>query len=264
MLDEQAALHGSELIAGENERIDDLQLAGLRILQKADGFRFGMDAVLLADFARVEARDRVADFGTGTGILPLLLMGRGKGAHFDALEIQPDMADMARRSMLYNGMEEKCHVHLLPVEQAMEAIPRGSLDAIICNPPYGVPGGTLRNPSQTLSTARHQSEEGLSAWYAMAYQLLKGKGRFHMIYPAPQMLEAMQALEKARLAPKRFRLIYPAAEKPANLVLIEAVKDARPMLHPMPPLIVYEQDGSMTPELQRIYQRATTGSSGQV
>lgn len=253
MLDEQAALHGSELIAGENERIDDLQLAGLRILQKADGFRFGMDAVLLADFARVEARDRVADFGTGTGILPLLLAGRSLGAHFDALEIQPDMADMAKRSVAMNGLTERIAVHHIPVEEADSVIVPGTLDAIVCNPPYGVPGATLLNPTKTLSTARHQTEAGLTEWYRMAYKLLRGKGRFHMVYPAPRMLEAMSALSKARLEPKRFRLIYPYADKPANLVLIEAMKDAKPMLHPEPPLIVYEKDGAMTTELKRIY-----------
>ena len=237
----------------ENERIDDLQLVGLRILQKTTGFRFGMDAVLLSDFARVEERDRVADFGTGTGILPLLLAGRGRGAQFDALEIQPDMADMAMRSVRLNHLTERIMVHNVPVERADKVIPPGSLDAIVCNPPYGIPGTTLLNPEKTLSTARHQTEEGLTAWYRMAYRLLRGKGRFHMIYPAPRMLEAMTALSKARLEPKRFRLIYPYADKPANLVLIEAMKDAKPMLHPEPPLIVYEKDGSMTPELRRIY-----------
>ncbi len=253
MLDEQAALLCSELMLEENERIDDLQLAGLRILQKRNGFRFGMDAVLLADFARVEERDRAADFGTGTGILPLLLAGRGRGAHFDAVEIQGEMADMAKRSIRLNGLAERIAVHHVPVEQADTVITPGTLDAIVCNPPYGIPGTTLLNPEKALSTARHQSEEGLTAWYRMAYRLLRGKGRFYMIYPAPRMLEAMQALSKARLEPKRFRLIYPYADKPANLVLIEAMKDARPMLHPEPPLIVYQQDGSMTPELRRIY-----------
>lgn len=236
-----------------DERIDDLQLAGLRILQKNSGFRFGMDAVLLADFARVEERDHAADFGTGTGILPLLLSGRGKGAHFHAFEIQSDMADMAARSVELNGLTERISVHNIPVEQADEAVTPGTLDAIICNPPYGVPGTTLLNPAKTLSIARHQTEAGLTAWFRMAYRLLRGKGRFSMIYPAPRMLEAMTALEKARLEPKRFRLIYPQADKPANLVLIEAMKDAKPMLHPEPPLIVYEKDGSMTSELRRIY-----------
>lgn len=237
----------------EGERLDDLQLAGLRILQKERGFRFGMDAVLLADFARVEARDRAADFGTGTGILPLLIAGRGQAAHIDAFEIQPDMADMAARSVALNGLTEKISVHLLPVEQAEEAVKSGSLDVIVCNPPYGVPGTTLLNPEKALSLARHQTQEGLIAWFRMAYRLLRGKGRFNMIYPAPRMLEAMTALSRARLEPKRFRLIYPYADKPANLVLIEAMKDAKPMLHPEPPLIVYQPNGAMTPELKRIY-----------
>lgn len=233
--------------------MDDLQLAGLRIIQKKGGFRFGMDAVLLADFARVEARDRVADFGTGTGILPLLLAGRGLGAHFDSFEIQADMADMAKRSVALNDLTERITVHHLPVEDAASVCLPGTMDVIVCNPPYGVPGTTLLNPKQTLSVARHQTEAGLTAWLRMAYRLLRGKGRFHMIYPAPRMLEAMTALSGAHLEPKRFRLIYPCSGKPANLVMIEGVKDAKPMLHPEPPLIVYEQDGSMTSELKRIY-----------
>lgn len=235
------------------ERLDDLQLAGMRILQKEAGFRFGMDAVLLADFARVEARDVAADFGTGTGILPLLLRGRGKGKHIHAFEIQEDMADMARRTMELNGLAECVTVHALPVEQALTVLAPCSVDAIICNPPYGTPGTTLLNPSDTLRLARHQTQEGLTMWLSTAYRLLKGKGRLAMVYPAPRMLELMQAMEAAHLTPKRFRLIYPAAHKPANLVLIEAMKDAKPMLHPEPPLIVYEADGSMTAELKRIY-----------
>ncbi|MBR6668572.1 MAG: tRNA1(Val) (adenine(37)-N6)-methyltransferase [Clostridia bacterium] len=253
MFDEQIDPCCTPVIIHGDERIDDLQLGGLRILQKTNGFRFGMDAVLLADFARVGPRDHVADFGTGTGILPLLLAGRSHGERFDALEIQPHMADMAMRSVRLNGLEERITVHHVSVEHADSVIEPGTLDVIVCNPPYGVAGATLINPSSTLSTARHQTEAGLTAWYRMAYKLLRGKGRFTMIYPAPRMLEAMQALSKARLEPKRFRLIYPYADKPANLVLIEAMKDAKPMLHPEPPLVVYEQDGSMTAELKKIY-----------
>ncbi len=237
------------------ERLDDLQLAGMRILQKESGFRFGMDAVLLADFARVENRDRVGDFGTGTGILPLLLLGRGKGAHVDAFEIQPDMADMARRTMALNGLTDRVTLHAMPVEQALDVLPPCSLDAIVCNPPYGTPGTTLLNPSDSLRLARHQGAGGLSAWLKTAYRLLKGKGRMALVYPAPRMLELMQAMEQAHLAPKRFRLVFPSATKAANLVLVEGMKDAKPMLHPEPPLIVYEADGSMTEELKRIYHQ---------
>ena len=211
------------------ERVDELQQAGLRILQKEQGFRFGMDAVLLSSFVRAESRDRCADFGTGTGILPLLLAGMGRAKSVDAFEIQPDMADMARRSVQLNGLEHIIRIHALPVESADEVLAPGSIDVIVCNPPYGHHGTTLPNPAQTLSLARHQQKSGLTAWFKMAYHLLRGKGRMAVIYPAARMLEVMKDMEKAGLAPKRFQLIYPSAQKAANLVMIEALKDARPM-----------------------------------
>lgn len=253
MSDKQPCADQPLIPVADDERVDDLQLAGIRIIQKNSGFRFGMDAVLLADFARVDARDHAADFGTGTGILPLLLVGRGRGAQIDAFEIQPQMAEMANRSVRLNGLTERIRIHNASVLEADSVIAPGTLDAIVCNPPYGIPGTTLLNPSETLSIARHQTEDGLVPWFRMARKLLRGKGRFAMVYPAPRMLEAMQALETAHLTPKRFRLVYPSVEKSANLVLIEAMKDAKPMLHPEPPLIVYEKDGSMTQELKRIY-----------
>ena len=204
------------------ERVDELQQAGLRILQKEQGFRFGMDAVLLSSFVRAESRDRCADFGTGTGILPLLLAGMGRAKSVDAFEIQPDMADMARRSVQLNGLEHIIRIHALPVESADEVLAPGSIDVIVCNPPYGHHGTTLPNPAQTLSLARHQQKSGLTAWFKMAYQLLRGKGRMAVIYPAARMLE-------------------------------EALKDARPMLHPEPPLMIYEPDGTLTAPLRKIY-----------
>ncbi len=284
------------------ERMDDLQFAGLRILQKTTGFRFGMDAVLLSDFARACPGDVVADFGTGTGILPLLLWGRHKGSRFEAFEIQADMADMAARSVALNGLSECITVHHASVEQAPTLLPPCSVDVIVCNPPYGTPGATLRNPDEARDLARHQDERGLKPWFTAAYRLLRGRGRMALIYPAtpgatlrnpdeardlarhqderglkpwftaayrllrgrgrmaliypaPQMLELMNGLSRAGLTPKRFRLIYPRADKPANLVLVEACKDARPTLQPEPPLIVYEADGALTPELRRIYHQ---------
>ena len=171
------------------ERVDELQQAGLRILQKEQGFRFGMDAVLLSSFVRAESRDRCADFGTGTGILPLLLAGMGRAKSVDAFEIQPDMADMARRSVRLNGLEHIIRIHALPVESADEVLAPGSIDVIVCNPPYGHHGTTLPNPAQTLSLARHQQKSGLTAWFKMAYHLLRGKGRMAVIYPAARMLE---------------------------------------------------------------------------
>lgn len=239
----------------DDERLDDLQFAGLKILQKTAGFRFGMDAVLLSDFVRAEAQATVADFGTGTGILPLLMWGRGKGQRFEAFEIQREMADMARRSVALNGLSARIRVHEASVEEAPSLLSSGSVDVIVCNPPYGMPGATLHNPGLSKDLARHQDPRGLKPWFTAAYRLLRGKGRMALIYPAPMMLSLMNDLSRAALIPKRFRLIYPRVDKPANLVLVEAVKDARPTLQPEPPLIVYEQDGTMTPELRKIYHQ---------
>ena len=239
----------------DDERLDDLQFAGLKILQKTAGFRFGMDAVLLSDFVRAEAQATVADFGTGTGILPLLMWGRGKGQRFEAFEIQREMADMARRSVALNGLSARIRVHEASVEEAPSLLSSGSVDVIVCNPPYGMPGATLHNPGLSKDLARHHDPRGLKPWFTAAYRLLRGRGRMALIYPAPMMLSLMNDLSRAALIPKRFRMIYPRVDKPANLVLVEAVKDARPTLQPEPPLIVYEQDGTMTPELRKIYHQ---------
>lgn len=239
----------------DDERLDDLQFAGLKILQKTAGFRFGMDAVLLSDFVRAEAQATVADFGTGTGILPLLMWGRGKGQRFEAFEIQREMADMARRSVALNGLSARIRVHEASVEEAPSLLSPGSVDVIVCNPPYGMPGATLHNPGLSKDLARHQDPRGLKPWFTAAYRLLRGRGRMALIYPAPMMLSLMNDLSRVALIPKRFRMIYPRVDKPANLVLVEAVKDARPTLQPEPPLIVYEQDGTMTPELRKIYHQ---------
>lgn len=239
----------------DDERLDDLQFAGLKILQKTAGFRFGMDAVLLSDFVRAEAQATVADFGTGTGILPLLMWGRGKGQRFEAFEIQREMADMARRSVALNGLSARIRVHEASVEEAPSLLSSGSVDVIVCNPPYGMPGATLHNPGLSKDLARHQDPRGLKPWFTAAYRLLRGRGRMALIYPAPMMLSLMNDLSRAALIPKRFRMIYPRVDKPANLVLVEAVKDARPTLQPEPPLIVYQQDGTMTPELRKIYHQ---------
>ena len=161
---------------------------------------------------------------------------------------------MASRTMALNGVEDRIHVHRASVTEAPALLGHDSMDAVVCNPPYGAPGTTMANPSETLRIARHQPEEGLLPWYKAARLVLKGHGRFMMVYPAPRLAEALEELRTARLEPKRIRLVHPAADRPANLVLIEAVKDARPMLRVDPPLIVREADGSDTAEIRRIYQ----------
>ena len=242
-----------ELFFTGEETLEDLQLGGLRLIQKKQGFRFGMDSVLLADFAQVRPNDTVADFGCGTGILPLLLLGRGKGQHFFGIEIQESMAEMARRTMKLNGLTDQVQVITADIAESPKLLGSCSVDCVVCNPPYGMPGQVLRNQTETLATARHQERDTLSVFFSAAFQILKGKGRIFLVYPAAQMLSLMTELKAQHLEPKRFRLVYPDLRHPANLVLLEAVKDARPRLHPMPPLIIYCENGILTKELKSIY-----------
>lgn len=239
----------------DGERVDDLQRNGMRIIQHPKAFRFGMDAVLLADFARLRPRDRVADMGTGTGILPLLLSQKEETCTFDAFEWQADMADMASRSVKLNGLGERITVHCADMRKAYEIIGREKMNAVICNPPYGKRGGVLTSETESVLLARHETDCTIENVAAACAAVLKNLGRLYIVFPAQRMLELCDALRKSRLEPKRIRMVCPHVDKPPYLVMIEAMKNAKPQLLWMPPLVVYHADGSETDEIKRIYHQ---------
>ena len=240
-------------IVKEDETIEDLQLNGLHLIQKKNAFRFGMDSVLLAHFASIRPNETVADFGTGNGILIFLLYGRNKGNNYYALDIQNEAAELVRRNANLNNMAELVKTISADAIDAASYIPPGTVDAVICNPPYGRPAASLLSPYKAKATARSQNDETMEHLIKGAFSVLKGKGKMFLVYPASQMLFLMKCLQKHHLEPKHFQMVYPYADKPANLVLVEAVKDAKPTLHPMAPLIIYEADGSLTNELKSVY-----------
>ena len=242
--------------AREGERIDDLQHDGLRILQRPGAFRFGTDAVLLADFAAARPGERVVDFGTGTGILPLLIASRARGTTFDALEIQPDMADMAARSVAMNGLSDRIRVHCADLRDAASLLGHGRTDLLVCNPPYGKRGGTLTNEAAPLLLARHETDCTIQDVTAACAAVLRTHGRLSMVFPAARLLELLDAMRQSRLEPKRIRLVCARVDRAPYLALVEAMKNAKPGLLWMPPLIVYRQDGIETDELRRIYHQA--------
>ena len=237
------------------ERLDDLQRNGLRLIQNPERFRFGMDAVLLADFVRLRPGDRVADFGTGTGILPLLLSQNQPRASFSALEIQPEMADMARRSVSLNGLEDRIHVYQADFLRASALLGRESLEAVVTNPPYGKAGTTLLNAGESVTIARHETACTLEEILGACAGVLKNRGKLFMVFPASRMPELFQALRVSRLEPKRMRMVFSKISKPPYLVLTEAVKNANPSLLWEPPLVVYDEENREMPEMDRIYHR---------
>lgn len=236
-----------------NERIDDLQRGGLRVIQRADAFRFGTDAVLLADFAAPRRHDRVCDLGTGTGIIPLLLYARENTISADAVEIQPDMADMAARSMAMNGLNEKIRVLPGDLRNIRTLLPHARYDLVTCNPPYGKAGGTLLNPDASKRLARHEESCAIEDVACAAAWLLQNGGRLCCVFPAARMIELSDAMRKYRMAPKRIRMVHSRVEKAAHLCLMEGMLDARPGLIIEPPLVIYDENNAYTPELRRIY-----------
>ena len=236
-----------------NERIDDLQRGGLRVIQRADAFRFGTDAVLLADFAAPRRHDRVCDLGTGTGIIPLLLYARENTISADAVEIQPDMADMAARSMAMNGLNEKIRVLPGDLRSIRTLLPHARYDLVTCNPPYGKAGGTLLNPDASKRLARHEESCAIEDVACAAAWLLQNGGRLCCVFPAARMIELSDAMRKYRMAPKRIRMVHSRVEKAAHLCLMEGMLDARPGLIIEPPLVIYDENNAYTPELRRNY-----------
>ena len=241
------------IVLNNDETIEDLQLNGLKLIQKKNAFRFGMDSVLLAHFADIRENATVADLGTGNGVLVLLLRGRNKGRKYYALDIQNEAAQLAEKNMKLNGMGDSVTVLCTDAYNAAQYIAPCSVDAIVCNPPYGQPLSALASPSIQKAVARNQNDQTLDHLFSGAFSVLKGRGKLFLVYPPSQMLFIMKMLQKHHLEPKRFQLVYPYVNKPANLVLLEAVKDARPSLHPMKPIIIYEKDGFLTNELKSVY-----------
>lgn len=240
-----------QLLPGE--RLDDLQRKGLVIIQKETGFRFGTDAVLLADFARPKKGERICDMGTGTGVLPLLLAARSEDTLFDAFELQADMADMAARSVKANGLSDRIFLHHADCRDAARIIGYETCRLVVTNPPYTALGAGLVSPQENKALSRSDSEVSIETWMASCSQVLQNGGRLCCVFPAPRLLQLCDAMRMARVEPKRIRLIAARASAAPKLVLVEGLKGGRPGLHMEPLLITHTDDGEYTPEMKRIY-----------
>ena len=240
-------------ILKEHERIDDLQRNGYKIIQDPCRFCFGMDAVLLSGFARAKEGDRVIDLGTGTGIIPILMEAKTSAAHLTGLEIQEESADMARRSVAVNGLEDKIDIVTGDIRQSVELFGKSTMDVVTSNPPYMIGQHGLKNPHSEKAIARHEVLCTLEDVISAAAGLLKPGGNFYMVHRPFRLAEIMTCLNKYRLEPKRMRLVYPFIDKEPNMVLIEANRGGRSRLTVEKPLIVYKEQGVYTDEIYDVY-----------
>lgn len=224
------------------ERLDDLQLSGYEIIQDPKRFCFGVDAVLLTNFVRVKPGERVLDLGTGTGVIPILLEAKTKGAHFTGLEIQEESADMARRSVAHNHLQEKVDIVTGDIKEAAEIFKSASFDVITTNPPYMLNHHGLKNAGDARTIARHEVLCSLDDILRESASILpESKGRFYMIHRPFRLVEILTKMSQYRIEPKRIQFVHPYIDKEPTMVMIEGMRGGKSRVTIEPPIIMYEK-----------------------
>ncbi len=240
----------------ENERIDDLQFRGLSIIQRKDGFCFGCDAVFLSHFATLKKSDKVLDLCTGTGIIPLLLHGRYSPEKIYGIEIIPEIAKMAQRSVLHNEIK---NIEIIndDLKNAPSLFGHECFDAITCNPPYEKMGGGIVNPTDIKAISRHELMCSLDDVLSVSRTLLKFGGKLFMVHRANRLADVLCTMREHKIEPKRIKMIAPSYEKEPNLFLVEGIKGSKPFLKFEKTLYVYNENGNYTDEVNNIYERGS-------
>ena len=240
----------------KNERIDDLQFEGLKIIQNKNFFCFGIDSVLLSDFAKsLKSNGRVADLGTGNGLVGLLLCKKSKLKEIIGVEIQEDVADMAERSIKINNLENKFKILKVDINDIFKEnlLKKNSFDAVVMNPPYKEVGRGKTNENENKLIARHEVKATLTDFISTASQLLKDKGELYLVHKPERIVDIMNEMRKFKIEPKEMRLVYPYKNEAPSIVLIKGVKSGKKFFSVEKPLIIYEPNGEYTQEIREIY-----------
>lgn len=247
-----------EIPLKETERIDDLQLKGLKLIQDKNGFCFGVDAVLLANFAKVKKGANVADLGTGTGIIPILIAGKSEAKNIVGVEIQEDVYEMATRSVKLNSLEDRVKIINTDIKTVDKELEINNYHVVTSNPPYMHADG-IKNPNDKKAISRHEVKCNLEDVIKAASRLVMPRGKFFMIHRPTRLVDIITLGRKYRLEPKVIQFVHPKPKKAPNLVLVESVKDGKPELKILDPLYVYGEDGEYTKELKDIYSNEDIG-----
>ena len=242
-------------IVKENEILDDLQINDLYIIQKKDGFKFGTDAVLLSDFAKKTKADKIFDLCTGSGIIPLLLCAKTKASHIAGLEIQTDVAEMAQRSVSYNGLEDRVLIKQGNLCDVKDYFTPHSFDCVTINPPYMKADVHVTNLTDSKAIARHEILCTLEDCISACAKMLKFRGDFFMVHRPKRLLDIIELMRKEHIEPKILRFVHSKKDSEPSMVLVHGVYHGGSELKVLSPLIIYNDDGSETEELKKIYGR---------
>lgn len=239
-----------------DERIDDLEFKNLKIIQNKNGFCFGIDSVLLTDFAKeIRKGSNIIDLGTGTGIIPILLSGKTENTNFIGVEIQKDVSDMANRSIKMNNLENRIKILNMNILDLKQKYKKGEFDVVITNPPYKKKGTGLINENETEIISRHEITASLEDFIEIASFLLKDWGEFYMVHRPDRLVDIFNIMREKKLEPKKIKFVYPNKNKKTNLVLIKGIKNGNPNLEYENNLYVYNNDGNYTDDILKIYSK---------
>lgn len=245
-----------EVELNKNERIDDLQFNNLKIIQNSEGFCFGIDSVLLSDFAKeIRSNSKVLDLGTGTGILGILLCGKTKLSKIYGIEVQQEVSDMAKRSVLLNNLNNKFEIINDNITNLSNYFEKSSFDAIVSNPPYKKDNSGLKNEAEKKLISRHEIKATLEDFISISSDMLKSNGSLYMVHRPERLSDLFYLLKKYHLEPKKLRLVHSYQNTKPKLVLVKATKNAKSFLNIEEPLIIYNTDGSYTNEILKIYNK---------
>ena len=245
-----------EIKLEENERIDDLEFKNLKVIQNKNGFCFGMDAVLLSDFAKnIKRNATVLDLGTGTGIIPILLCGKTELKKVIGVEIQEEVAKMAKKSILLNGLEGRFEILNCNIKELNKIYKKQTFDVIVTNPPYKKQNSRLVNENEKKVISRHEITANLEDFIKIAKDLLKDKGELYMVHRPERLVDILELMRKYKIEPKVLKMVCPNKNKEPNLVLIKGVKNAKPFLKIEKNLYVYDKENKYTKEILEIYNK---------
>lgn len=240
----------------KNERIDDLEYKGLKIIQNTKGFCFGIDAVLLSDYAKnIKKEARVLDLGTGTGIISILLCEKTNLSKIIGVEVQKEVADMAKRSVRLNNLENKFEIINDNITNLEKIYERNSFDVIVTNPPYKKENTGIVNEEKKKLISRHEILAKLEDYIKISNKLLKDKGKFYMVHRPERLVDIIAYMRQYKIEPKEIRFVCSHENEPPKLVLIKGVKNGKPFLKFKENLYIYEKDGNYTEEILKIYNK---------
>lgn len=236
-----------------NERIDRVPGTDYEIIQNSKKFSYGTDAIFLSEFAN--PKGIVVDLGTGTGIIPIRIVGRKNVDKVYGIEIQKEVANMAKRSVELNGLEDKVEIIEMDLKDIPERFKKSSIDTVISNPPYMKSTDGDNNQDENFAISRHEIKCTLEDIIKIADYLLPPRGKFYMVHRPDRLVDILSLLRQYKLEPKYLKMVQSKSNSKPNLVLIESVKHANPELKFYNPLIVYNEDGEYTEELKDIYYK---------